>query len=90
MFLNAEAEFASSEHPVHAAVAEHKRLVERDVEALAREAGARDPGDLAAALCLLMEGAVVLAPIRGRADVIRAGRAAARTIIESALEPEGS
>jgi hypothetical protein len=28
----------------------------------------------------------VLAPLRGRADVIRAGRAAARTIIEAALD----
>jgi len=61
MFINASAEYSDHADPIHAASAEHKRLVENYVRELAEQAGA-DPstaGGLASELCLLMEGAVV-------------------------------
>ena len=60
-FVNAAAEYGDRIHPVHVAVAEHKRLVEAYVGDLAAAAGARDPRRLARSLTLLMEGAIALA-----------------------------
>ncbi len=77
MFINATAEYADHDDPIHAASAEHKRLVEKYVRGLVEKARPSDPPDppdsglpgipgagvLARQLCLLMEGAVVLTQV---------------------------
>ena len=76
-FINASAEFADHDDPIHAAAAEHKRLVQAYVRDLAAAAGAADPDALAGELMLLMEGAIVLAHVAGQTDAAgQAGRTA--------------
>ncbi len=86
MFINACAEFAGCDDPIHAASAEHKRLVAAYVLDLATAAGARDPQDLTQRITLLMEGAMSLAHITGTVDPARHARGAAKTLIEAALD----
>jgi AcrR family transcriptional regulator len=85
MFVNATAEFADPDHPVHAAAAEHKRLLRNYFRRLAEEAGARDPQALADAMALLGEGAVSLAHVAGERDAARRARTAAEVLIAAAL-----
>jgi AcrR family transcriptional regulator len=89
MFINASAEYADHADPIHAASAEHKRLVEKYVRDLAKQAGAPQPGVLATQLCLLMEGAVVLTqvcPDDARGCAAASAKRAAVVLIDHALE----
>ena len=83
-FINAAAEYGDHSDPIHAAVAEHKRLVESYIETLARAAGAREPVQLARSLMLLMEGAIVVAHAQGNVEKVAAD---ARRAAESLIEP---
>ncbi len=85
MFINASAEFGRCDDPIHEASAEHKRLVQRYVTSLAEAAGAPDPPKLARQLCLLIEGASVLAHINGDAKVAREAKDTARELIDASL-----
>ncbi len=85
MFINASAEFGRPDDPIHEASAEHKRLVQRFVTSLAEAAGAPDPPRLARQLCLLIEGASVLAHISGDPNVAREAQGAARQLIDASL-----
>ena len=88
MFINASAEYADHDHPIHAAASEHKRLVEMYVHDLAVQVGVPDPATLAAQLCLLMEGAIVTAQVCPNVDRDRAAavaKKAARVLIDQAL-----
>jgi AcrR family transcriptional regulator len=82
MFINATAEYADHGDPIHAASAEHKRLVEKYVRGLAGQAGVVEPGVLASQLCLLMEGAVVLTQVCPADD---GGCAAARAKVAAGV-----
>lgn len=84
MFINASAEFADGEDPIHRAAAEHKALVLDYVEGLARAAGAARPKALAAGLFLLAEGAIVAAHVMGRKDAAPAARRAAEALLSDA------
>ena len=84
MFINASAEFASPDDPIHAAAAEHKRLVLAYIRDLAEAAGAEDAEALAQSLMLLMEGAIVMAHVTGRRDAAAQAKAAARTLLRDA------
>jgi AcrR family transcriptional regulator len=91
MFINASAEYADHGDPIHAASAEHKRLVDKYVRDLAEQAGASDPGVLAMQLCLLMEGAVVLTQVCPDGDggcAAASAKDAARVLIDYALESQ--
>ena len=79
MFINASAEFGDPGNPIHAAAAEHKRLILGYFRELARAAGAADPGQLAEGLMLLTEGAIVM-------RAARQARACAEVLIERALD----
>jgi AcrR family transcriptional regulator len=80
-FINAAAEIADPEHPARAAVQEHKRLCGRYLEDLLAGAGRPGADADAAALLLLIEGAMVSALIeRGPAPAGRARAAAARIL----------
>jgi AcrR family transcriptional regulator len=67
-FVNASAEFADPDNPIHVAAAENKRLVFGYVRSLTTAAGASDPDGLAKGIALLMEGAVIMAFVAGQAD----------------------
>ncbi len=85
MFINASAEFADPGDPVRAASAEHKRLMLSYVGDLASDAGAREAGELAEQICLLMEGAIVLAHVMGRTEAARQAKRAAEVLISRAM-----
>ncbi len=89
MFINATAEYADQDDPIHAASAEHKRLIEKYVRELAAQAGAREPGVLASQLCLLMEGAVVytqVCPVKDKGCAGATAKRAAGVLIDHALD----
>ena len=85
MFVKASAEFQNRSHPIHAASAEHKRILVQYFTDLATAAGASDPEALAQQLLILKEGAIVMAHL-GDPDIIApATRTAAETVINQAL-----
>jgi AcrR family transcriptional regulator len=85
MFINASAEFGDRDDPIHAAAAEHKRLMFVYVRNLARAAGVTDADDLAGELMLLKEGAIVLAHVAGDRAAARRARAAAEVLVDRDL-----
>ena len=85
MFAKAAAEFGKPDHPIHQAAAEHKKAVYAMVRAVAVEAGAPRPGELAAELLLLKEGAIATAQVNPEAPAARMAKKAAATLIDAAL-----
>ena len=85
MFINAASEFADPDDPIHAACAEHKRLVLNYIRDHAREAGADDPQALAEGLNMLGEGAIVMANVAGDKNSAAKARRAAEVLIDAAL-----
>ena len=83
-FINASAEFAKSDDPIHAAAAEHKRLVGAYVRELAGAAGVKDADALAQGLMLLMEGAIVMAYVADDPNAAANAKKAARALINQA------
>lgn len=84
MFINASAEFADADDPIHMVAAEHKHLVLRYLRDLAVETGVAEPGELANELMLLMEGSIVMAYVAGdRQAAARAGRAAEKLLFSA-------
>ena len=81
------AEFGERTEIIRSSCAEHKRLVLGYLESLARAAGARDPADLAFALNLLAEGAIVSAQVMGTMDAAQRAKKSAAILIGEALEP---
>jgi len=87
MFVNAAAEFADHQHPIHQLAARHKMRIIDSLEKLAREAGASEPRLLAKRLALLKEGAIVTAQVMGTAEPARdAGDIADRLIADAIPE----
>ena len=84
MFINASAEFAPLDDPIHGAAAEHKRLLHAYIRDQAQAAGAGDAAGLAMELMLLMEGAIVMAYVAGEAGAARRAKAAAQKLLQSA------
>ena len=85
LFINAAAEHAPADDPVHVAAGAHKREIRRILEDVASEAGAGDPALLAGQLHLLMEGATVLAQVAGDFAAAAQARQAATALIDAAL-----
>ncbi len=88
MFINASAEYADPADPIHAAAAEHKRLVLNYIRELAVDAGVPDPDRLAMELTLLMEGATVWAQTTGDTTVAAAAGVAAATLVDRAFSSD--
>lgn len=83
LFIKASCEYPDVDHPIHSQASEHKRLLFREIERLAHEAGARDPTALARGLLLLKDGATVMAHFGHESDPAGdAKRAAALLIAE--------
>ncbi|SHL69820.1 TetR/AcrR family transcriptional regulator [Roseibium suaedae] len=85
MFIKAAGEYPEAGHPIHAQSAEHKRLLKKDLEAMARAAGATDPGLLARQLLILKEGAIVAAHMGFDPDPSQAAKSAAQALLAQAL-----
>lgn len=85
MFINAAAEFADPDDPIHATCAEHKRLMLAYLRRSAEQAGAPEPGRLADGLMLLVEGAIVMAHVAGDAQAAAKAKQAAEVLIDHAL-----
>ncbi len=83
-FINASAEFASPDDPIHAAAAEHERLVLAYLVELTTAAEAKDPDALAQGLMLLMEGAIVMAYVAGQNDSAAQAKITAKTLLADA------
>lgn len=64
-FLNAAVDFPNYDHPGHQVAMEHKRAMRERFRELAEQAGARDAGQLADHLSLLMDGAFMAARMFG-------------------------
>lgn len=85
MFVKASSEYQDPAHPIHAQSAQHKKLLLMSVEELAGKLDISDPALLARQLLLLADGAIVTAHLLGREDVAADAKAAARTLIDNAL-----
>lgn len=90
LYINATGEFSAPDTPIRKACQEFKGLMRRYIEDLCREAGAPEPGRLAEALSLLLEGATVTAQVSGRESrAAETARNAAATLIARALGKVG-
>lgn len=87
-FINATAEFGEREDAIRGSCVEHKRLVLGYLEELAAAAGARHPKDLAFALNLLAEGAVVSARVMNAQDAAARAKRSADVLIRNALDTD--
>ena len=85
MFIKAASEYQDKAHPIHAASAEHKRLLFAYVRDLAKKAGANKPDALARQLMLLKEGAIVTAHMQGPKGVAKNAKAAAEVLLRAAI-----
>ncbi|MGI9303846.1 MAG: TetR/AcrR family transcriptional regulator [Gammaproteobacteria bacterium] len=85
MFINATAEFAQHDDPIHAVAEQHKRLLRNYLREQALAAGAQDPDNLVEQICLLMDGAIVTAQINGQSTAAQA-RSAAEVLLAQALD----
>ena len=85
LFINATAEFADHDDPIHRAARDHKdayRAILRDV---AREGGILDPEALAEQLMILADGVIVTCHVAGAQQFPQRARAAAELIIDAAM-----
>ncbi len=85
MFINAAAEFSDQENPCHVVCAEHKRLMYEYIRLLAKDAGAKNPGQLSEELNLLIEGATVQAHVCGDKSAAKRAKRMAQVFIERSL-----
>lgn len=67
-FLNAMAEIAETEHPAYRHAVQHEHALRHRLAQLGRQAGARDPEQLADQLLLVVNGALASAPLFGEAS----------------------
>lgn len=67
-FLNAMAEIAETEHPAYQHAVQHERALRDRLAQLSRQAGARDPEQLADQLLLIVNGALASASLFGEAS----------------------
>jgi hypothetical protein len=86
MFIKAASEYPDPRHPIHSLSAEHKRLLFRQLQKIAADAGAPDPAALARSLLLLKEGAIVTAHLGHEADPAGDAKAAALIILATSLD----
>ncbi len=85
MFINASAEFSEADNPCHVIAAEHVRLMSDYIKDLAEKSGARDPGELAEQIFLLMQGATVQAHVSGDKSAALKAKKMAKIFIEQSL-----
>jgi AcrR family transcriptional regulator len=85
-FVNAAVEVTGPGHPVHAAVAEHKRRFTERLGDIAREAGAADAEGVGRRLALLYDGAAAQAVVYDSAEPAADAYAMAAAILRQAID----
>jgi AcrR family transcriptional regulator len=85
-FIRAMSEYPDPDHPVHRAAWRHKQAVNARLRELATEAGARHPAELADALSLLIDGAILAAHATGSATSAATAKATAASLLKQATE----
>lgn len=88
-FINAAVEITDPAHPARDAVREHERRLAEYLALVCEEADLVDPSAAAAALFLLVEGAIVCALIEGGSGAAARGRAAAGRLLAHPPRPPG-
>ena len=83
-FINASAEFADRDDPIHAAAAEHKRLILAYIRRMADASGIDESEELARHLFLLIEGAIVVAYVMDDKDAAQSAKQAAEILLDHA------
>jgi AcrR family transcriptional regulator len=83
-FIRALSEFPEPDHPVHQAAWRHKQAVNAILRQLATDAGARHPAELANALSLMIDGAILSAHATGSADSATTAKATAASLLKQA------
>jgi AcrR family transcriptional regulator len=86
MFIRAAGEYAGLDDPIHAAAAEHQRLVLAELRGLAAAAGARRPARLARELMLLVLGAIVATQVSGPVAAGQTAKKAAAVLLDRELD----
>ena len=84
--INASAEFADKNDPVHRVAAEHKQFIMSYLESIARAAQVQNPGLLARQLLVMIDGAVVVAQVTGRSGAVADAKRAAEVVIAEAAK----
>jgi AcrR family transcriptional regulator len=85
-FINAFAELPQADHPGRQVIVAEKAWLLEQFRVSLVEAGVEQPDQLAVQLLSLHEGAIVAFSIAGAADAADAAGAAARTLVERALD----
>lgn len=85
LFVKAACEYQDPGHPIHGQAATHKAMIYQHLRSLAAQAGAGDAAQLARQLLLLKEGTVVAAQVEGCREAATQAKAAAATLLDSAL-----
>lgn len=85
--INVAAEFAEADHPAREVARQHMQALRKRLTELARGLGAVRPNDLAAQLCLLVNGAFVSASLLAPDEATRVLLASARALVASAKTP---
>lgn len=83
MFIKASSEYQDRSDPIHKQSADHKRLLEKHIAKLAKNAGLAKPAALARQLLLLKEGAIVTAHLGHTDKPARDAKLAAICLIDS-------
>jgi hypothetical protein len=89
IFITAAAEFVNPSDPAHQAAAAHIHALQKFICDLAVAAGAESPTDLAEALTLLIEGAIVLRHATGSPRAADLARRSAASLLENHLPTDG-
>jgi AcrR family transcriptional regulator len=85
-FLNAMAEIADREHPAYQSAARHEQALQDRLAQLSRQAGARDPEQLADQLLLVVNGALASASLTGSTSPAHQLKTVAAHLINLQLE----
>lgn len=84
MFAKASSEYQDPEHPINREASDHVARISAQLALIAKQAGLRQPSELARQLALLKEGAVVLATMgRGGTPALDAKAVAIKLIDEA-------
>jgi AcrR family transcriptional regulator len=86
-FINAAAEFPLEGNPVHQVSADFYDQFRAYISELAASCGAREPGNLAVQLSLLIEGAIVSEQMKRHSGAAAQAKRAALVLIETELNP---
>jgi AcrR family transcriptional regulator len=83
-FIRACSEYPEANHPIHQAAQRHKQAVKGMLLQIVTEAGAKNPAELANALGLLLDGAILTAHSSGSSASAITARTAAAALLKVA------